>query len=102
VEDRSEAGTLLKKDVFLTEQILTELSDEALIYDLLPGYKVVDEKVGEVGEVEEVVKMPQQHLLKVYYNEEEVLIPLHEEMVQQPDHDQKTLYIDSQEGLLQS
>ncbi len=100
IDDRTEAGHFLKKNIFLTEDKLQALSSEDWQYDLLPGFKVIDKEKGVIGEIESVVNVPQQYLLKVIYKGKEVLIPFHEDILVKVDDENKIIYLDLPKGLL--
>jgi 16S rRNA processing protein RimM len=67
----------------------------------LNGYKIIDNKVGEVGVIQEILEMPMQELLRVDHAGKEVLIPLVEEFVESVDNRKKILYLHLPDGLLE-
>ncbi len=67
---------------------------------LLRGFEVRDQKNKMIGNVFEIVEMPMQILLKVDYLGEEVLLPLHEELIIAIDMDAKVINLNITEGLL--
>ena len=84
---------LLDRDVTVTPVLPQEL-------DVLKGFIVYDQNNKEVGENIEIVKMPQQLLLRVDTGIKTVLIPLHENLIVSINQNDKTIVIEIAEGLL--
>ncbi|WP_310393994.1 ribosome maturation factor RimM [Hymenobacter sp.] len=82
---------------------LTELPalDEGQFYfhDVI-GFTVVDENLGELGLVENFYELPQQDMLAMRYQGQEVLIPVVDELVSHADMVKKQIYVALPEGLL--
>jgi 16S rRNA processing protein RimM len=66
----------------------------------LDGYIVKDMQAGILGKVEEVIEYPYQSLAKVIYNEQEILIPLVDEIIVEINDKKKELSVNLPEGLL--
>lgn len=64
------------------------------------GYMIVDEILGEIGPVEELMELPQQLLLQTHYQGKEVLIPAVEAIIVDIDDDKKKVTVSLPEGLL--
>ncbi|MEL7122568.1 MAG: ribosome maturation factor RimM [Bacteroidota bacterium] len=120
IEDVLEAGGILVKleDVDSKEQA-TQLTNCQLYLrpsDLVPdeeremlslhsleqliGYMIHDDDQA-VGAIEEIIEMPQHFLAQIQYQNREVLIPLHDELVVEIDSSQQILRMNLPEGLLE-
>lgn len=65
----------------------------------LIGYQVV--AAGQkLGVIDDVFKLPQQHLAQVIVQEKEILIPLNEETVQRIEKKKRTIFVRLPDGLL--
>ncbi|RYU79742.1 ribosome maturation factor RimM [Hymenobacter persicinus] len=82
----------------LTE--LPELEDDQFYFHDVIGYLVVDETLGELGTVETFYEMPQQDLMGMRYQGQEILVPVVGEVVTRADHEAKKLFVNLPEGLL--
>ncbi len=101
VDDENAARRLLRKDAYLPAQILPEL-DGIRFYDHeVVGFKVIDEKFGEVGILEQVIDLKTNPLLQVMNQGTEVLIPLIEGAVKKVDRSAKELHVAAPDGLIE-
>ncbi|MBV6438650.1 MAG: Ribosome maturation factor RimM [Saprospiraceae bacterium] len=109
VDNREAAFALQSREVFLREQDLIpehlrELEieeEEALEYEHLTGFMIVDKTAGEVGLIGEVLDMPQQEMAFLQYKGRDVLIPLNGQMITSIDEKGKKVFMDLPEGLLE-
>ncbi len=69
-------------------------------YTYLQGYLLLDEEIGQIAIIEEVIDMPQQEVAAVTYQEKEVLIPLHPSLIVNIDKDKKEILMNLPVGLL--
>lgn len=96
-----EAATpLLNCALFLPEETLDELDGSQFYYHEIIGFKVVDEKLGELGTVTTVYTMSTQDLIAMEYRGNEVLIPVIDDIVPKIDRALKILHVALPEGLL--
>ena len=68
--------------------------------DDLVGFLLIDENLGEIGRVEELIEMPMQLLFRTTYNNKELLIPAVEPIIQWVDDETKEIGLDLPDGLL--
>ncbi|MFP4090787.1 MAG: ribosome maturation factor RimM, partial [Cyclobacteriaceae bacterium] len=64
------------------------------------GFRIEDELLGTLGSVKDVYEAGPQTLLAMDYQQQEVLIPLTDEIVTKVDKAQQTVYTRLPEGLL--
>lgn len=79
---------------------LPELEEDQFYFHEVVGYAVVDSNLGRLGTVESFYELPEQVLLAMRYQEQEVLIPVVDELVLHADEDTKELHVTLPEGLL--
>ncbi len=80
-------------------QLPTLAADQFYFHDVI-GFTVVDENLGELGTVENFYELPQQDMLAMRYQGQEVLIPVVDELVSHADHQKKEIYVNLPDGLL--
>lgn len=103
VKNREEALLLQSKPIFLpATEVPEDLTAEeiTLQYAGVAGFMMIDQTVGEVGRIEEVLDMPQQEMAVVQFRGKEVLIPLNDQFIQSIDTAGQKLRVDLPEGLL--
>lgn len=92
------AHKLTQKEVWLAEEDFKKFAAKSSPISLL-GFHLINE--GEdIGEILEVIEQPMQVLCKIMLNNNEALIPLHEETLQKVDKKKKEVHVILPEGLL--
>lgn len=95
------AQKLVHSEVYLPLSMLPNLSeDEYFLHEVL-GFEVIDIEKGKLGKITNFYEGPQQDLLGMSYNEEEVLIPWVEAIVKKVDKINQIIEVDLPEGLLE-
>ncbi|UOQ99129.1 ribosome maturation factor RimM [Hymenobacter sp. 5317J-9] len=95
-----EAEPLRGSQLYLPLAELPELEDDQFYFHDVIGFTVVDENLGELGTVENFYELPQQDMLAMRYQGQEVLIPVVDELVSHADHEKKQVHVNLPEGLL--
>lgn len=105
VNDPSAAAQWGSLQVFLPLDEITDgvssVEEATTEYHAIVGYSVIDEQLGEIGQISEVREFPQQEMAVVYYQEREVLIPLNAVFILRIDNDQRIVVMDLPEGILE-
>lgn len=65
----------------------------------LLGYTIIDQQQ-QLGEILELIEQPQQLLCRIEINNQEALIPLHEDTLKKIDHKKRQVHVQLPEGLL--
>ncbi|HNQ61579.1 MAG TPA: ribosome maturation factor RimM [Bacteroidia bacterium] len=100
INNEEEAKKLVGKKV-LAGKIKRDTEEEQEPgWNELLGYTVNDKKYGNLGPILEIQELPMQFLAACSINEKEILFPLHEEIILEIDDENKTIYIDLPDGLL--
>ena len=108
VDNRDTATLLQGRDVLLrTQDILPDHArefeveeEEGLEYEHLAGFMLVDDTLGEIGIIDEVLEMPQQEMAFLKYKGREVLVPLNEQFIHAVDEENRRVLVDLPDGLL--
>ena len=99
--DRIEDAELLRgSGLHLPLTELPELAADQFYFHDVIGFTVVDENLGELGTVENFYELPQQDMLAMRYQGQEVLIPVVDELVSHADKEKKQIYVNLPDGLL--
>jgi 16S rRNA processing protein RimM len=100
--DRIEdAEPLRNARLYRALQDLPALAKDQFYFHDVIGYTVVDAQLGSLGTVESFYELPQQDVLAMRYQGQEVLIPVVDELVSHADQGAKTLHVNLPEGLLE-
>lgn len=108
IDSKESAHSLTSKELFLQpHQILKDedreleiVSEEALIFDKYIGYTIIDGELGTVGKIEEVIDFPHQEMAVILQEEKEILIPLHQNLIEKTDAEKQCIYMNLPDGIL--
>jgi 16S rRNA processing protein RimM len=100
VDSIEEAKKLMQASIYVPKSELPELDEEEFYFHELIGFQVTDTELGELGEVIEVYDFKNHSVLSVDYKGKEVMIPMHEDVMQETDFDKKEVIVQTPEGLL--
>jgi 16S rRNA processing protein RimM len=100
IEDIDEAEGFRSSKLYLPVTALPKLKDHQFYYHEIIGFKVEDKNLGALGEVKDVYDFPNQALVSMKYQGQEVLIPVRDEITTHVDRSKKVLFVDLPEGLL--
>ena len=100
IERIEEAEPLRGSQLHLPLTQLPELEDDQFYFHDVIGFTVVDENLGVLGTVENFYELPQQDMLAMRYQGQEVLIPVVDELVSHANQEKKEVYVNLPDGLL--
>ena len=95
-----QAHALVGHEVYLPLALLPKLEGNKFYFHEVVGFKVVDAEKGDIGTLASVIDHPAQPLFQVMKNGVEILIPVIDPVIKQVDREQKTLYIEAPNGLI--
>ncbi len=95
-----QAEDLIKAEVYLPLNQLPTLTDEQYYYHEIIGFTVQDKQAGTLGIVKDVYGSNSQDLIAMEYKQQEVLIPIADDVVLEVNKAEKLVITDLPEGLL--
>jgi 16S rRNA processing protein RimM len=69
-------------------------------YHEIQGFKAIDSEYGEIGLVQQVVNQSVQPLFSILKRNKEILIPVADEIIKEVDRENKCIYLNCPEGLI--
>lgn len=100
VKTMEQALVFIGKGVFLPNELLPELDDNNFYFKEIIGFTLIDEAKGEVGTISDVLEYPTQAVIQVMRDGKEILIPIHDDIIQKVNKKAKILNIKAPEGLI--
>ena len=98
--DKIEAAKkLVTKHVYVDEAILADYARQSPL--LWIGFNLIDQKEGDLGKIEDVMRTGNQWLAKLTYKNTEVLVPLIEQTIDNLNIKTKTIQMTLPDGLLE-
>ncbi len=95
-----EAHALAGHDLYLPLDLLPELTGNQFYYHEVTGFKVIDSEHGDIGTIQTIIDYPAQPLFQIMKNGTEILIPVIDPVIKKVDREQKTIYIEAPNGLI--
>ena len=100
VDSEADADALLKCDLYLPLDLLPRLEGNKFYFHEVIGFKITDETFGEVGIIKSVNDSTAQALFEIDRNSIEILIPMNDEFIVNVDRENKTVFVNTPEGLI--
>jgi len=100
VDSEADADALLKCDLYLPLDLLPKLEGNKFYFHEVIGIKITDENFGEVGIIKSVNDSTAQALFEIDRNSIEILIPMNDEFIVNVDRKNKTVFVNTPEGLI--
>ena len=101
VNTEEEADQLLKCELYLPLEFLPKLEGNKFYYHEITGFTVEDASFGTVGKITGVNDTTSQPLFEIERETVEILIPINDAIIKKVDRENKTIYIDAPEGLIE-
>ena len=100
VDTEDDADSLMKSELYLPLSFLPELEEDKFYYHEIIGFKVEDKNYGNVGIISGVNDSTAQALFEIDRNGTEILIPMNDEFIIKVDKPNKTIFVETPEGLI--
>ncbi len=101
VSSDEDADTLLGAHLYLPLELLPKLTGNQFYYHEIIGFTVIDSRFGEVGTISGVNDSTAQALFEIDNNGTQVLIPILDDFIKEVDRKNKTILLDTPEGLIE-
>tara|TARA_X000001036_G_scaffold439856_1_gene492733 strand:- start:8913 stop:9437 length:525 start_codon:yes stop_codon:yes gene_type:complete len=100
VNDEIAAEALIRKKIYLPIKILPKLSGKKFYYHEVIGFKVIDQKEGDIGRILRVNDQTSQHLIEIEGEKKNILIPLHDDFLINVNRKKKIILVNLPDGLI--
>jgi|SRR6185436_9578550 len=100
VDDMTKAEEFLKCEVYLPLSKLPKLDKNKFYLHEIINFKVIDRTKGEIGIFEKIIDLPHQTVAQIKNGNKEILVPMIPEFIESVNREEKILYLDLPEGLV--
>ncbi|WP_066223678.1 ribosome maturation factor RimM [Formosa haliotis] len=100
VDTEADADALMKSDLYLPLEFLPKLEGNKFYFHEIIGFKVEDVNFGTVGIIKSVNDSTAQALFEIDRDGIEILIPMNDEFIVKVDKPNKTILVETPEGLI--
>ena len=100
ISSEADADRIMGSHLYLPLEFLPKLTGNKFYYHEVKGFAVIDDTHGNVGVITGVNDAVSQALFEVQKGEKQLLIPVTDSIIVKVDRDNKTLYVNTPEGLI--
>lgn len=100
IDSPQDAAFLIDKDYYVFKKYTKNNISTSNLFLEIEGYNVIDTELGNIGIVIDILDIPGNTLLKVLFNEKEILIPLAEDIIIEINHNKKNILVKTPSGLI--
>ncbi|WP_159022498.1 ribosome maturation factor RimM [Formosa sp. L2A11] len=100
VDTEADADALMKSDLYLPLDFLPELEGNKFYFHEIIGFTVEDVNFGKVGIIQSINDSTAQALFEIDRDGIEILIPMNDEFISKVDKPNKTIFVETPEGLI--
>jgi 16S rRNA processing protein RimM len=102
LDSDSKVRVLSHKEIYFPKKHLTENdSNDVYTWNFFIGFILIDERQGKIGRITDIDESTLNVLFVVKTEKEEILIPAADEIITHINEEQKELFVDLPEGLLE-
>lgn len=100
VDTEADADALIKSGLYLPLDLLPKLEGDKFYFHEVIGFKITDKNFGDVGIIKAINDSTAQALFEIDRDGTEILIPMNDEFIVKVDREQKTIIVETPEGLI--
>ncbi len=100
VNEESEAINLVGSGLYLPLEFLPKLEGNKFYYHEVIGFRLVDDKHGDIGVIKSVNDSVSQALFEAEKDGKTLLIPINDDIILKVDRQSKTIHVSTPEGLV--
>ena len=100
VDNEGDAEALLKSELYLPLELLPKLEGNTFYFHEVIGFKMIDTNFGDVGIIKAINDSTAQSLFEVDRDGIEILIPMNDEFIKEVNRINKTIEVNTPEGLI--
>lgn len=100
VDTEADADALIKSELYLPLDLLPKLEGDKFYYHEVIGFTITDSNFGKIGVIKAINDTTAQALFEVDRDGTEILIPMNDEFIVKVDKPNKTIEVETPEGLI--
>ncbi|QNK76573.1 16S rRNA processing protein RimM [Winogradskyella sp. PAMC22761] len=100
VDTEEDADALIKTDLYLPMDLLPKLEGNKFYFHEVIGFAIIDSNYGDVGVLKGINDSTAQALFEIDKDGIEILIPMNDEFIVKVDRKNKTIEVNTPEGLI--
>ncbi|WP_372916684.1 ribosome maturation factor RimM [Salegentibacter sp.] len=101
IDTEQDAEDLIGAHAYLPLTMLPELDEDQFYFHEIIGFNVIDSIHGNIGKITGINDSTAQALFEIKKGDKDLLIPMNDEFIEKIDKDNKTIYLNTPEGLVE-
>jgi len=101
IDSVEKAGPLAGLTIFIAKSDMPETAEDEFYFHEIIGWKVLDNALGEIGLIKEIIENPGQDLMRVESDKGDIFIPLHDDLILEINKQEKFFLLILPEGLIE-
>jgi 16S rRNA processing protein RimM len=98
--DENEAKELIRAELYLPMSALPKLTGNRFYFHEVIGFRVIDGEKGDIGLCQDFIDISHHPIMQIDHEGTEILIPAIDEIFKKVDRENKAIYIEAPEGLI--
>lgn len=100
IHNEDDADELINAELFLPLSFLPKLDGKKFYFHEVINFDVIDKTKGYIGKIVSINDSSAQALFEILFNYKEILVPMIDEFIEKIDRENKTIYLNTPEGLI--
>lgn len=100
VDSETDAENLLGSELYLPLTLLPQLEGNQFYYHEIIGFKVVDQRLGDIGTIHSIIENTAQPLFELFKGEKQILIPMIDDFIVEVNRSKKEITMNTPVGLV--
>ena len=100
VDSIEQARKLVNKSMYLPLSFLPVLTGKNFYFHEIIGFDVMDSLKGNIGKITDVLDNPAQPIFQINFENKEILVPAHDNIIERIDRENKIIFLNCPEGLI--
>ena len=100
IDTEDDAEDIIGCETYLPLSLLPELDEDQFYFHEIIGFDVEDAAHGNIGKIVSVNDSTAQPLFEIKNGDKQILIPMNDEFIEKLDKKNKTIYLNTPEGLV--
>lgn len=100
VDSEADADNLLGSELYLPLSMLPQLEGNQFYYHEIIGFKVVDQRLGDIGTIHSIIENTAQPLFELFKGEKQILIPMIDDFIVEVNRSKKEITMNTPVGLV--
>ena len=100
ISSEDEVNEVINKNIYIDSAEMASNIDSGFFYNDLINFEVITDSK-KIGRIENINSKLPQPVFEIIYDSRKVLIPIHEDLIKKIDKENKIIYLDIPNGLLE-